>query len=300
MVDDRVEPVRPDRRVDPPVAEPGGVVAAAVEPAVVEDEALDPHPRRPVGDAAQPLQVVVEPDRLPDVEHHRRVRRVGVQRALVGVPRRRQAVEPVVRGREEHPGRAVGLALREHDLAGLEQLAAADGGAAGGVALDAQDGVAAPGDVHAEDPARRRGEAGGAEHHHRGRAQPGAALAGLPEPEPVGHLVALRGAFALVPAGEVEHLGEVVTGGQHHLEPLEEVVPGGRVGEGMARPQRAAGHRLELGEELQPGLGVRGRDAQRGVRRRDVPAHEPGRPGTSRAQPVVVDLAPGGRAAGGG
>src|SRR5262245_21552112 len=42
VVDERVQAVGPDRLVDVPVAEPGAVAAAVPEPAVVEDEPLDP------------------------------------------------------------------------------------------------------------------------------------------------------------------------------------------------------------------------------------------------------------------
>ena len=42
VADQRAEPVRPDRLVDVPVAEPGGVVPAVPEPAVVEHEPLHP------------------------------------------------------------------------------------------------------------------------------------------------------------------------------------------------------------------------------------------------------------------
>ena len=287
-VDDRVEPVRPDGGVDPPVPEPGGVVTAPVEPPVVEDEALDADPRRPVGDAAQPVQVVVEPDRLPDVEHDRGGRRVGGQGPLVGVPGRGEAVQPVVGGREQHPRRPVALAGAQHHLTGLEQLPAAEGGSAGGVPLDAQHRVAAPGDVHGEDPPRGRGEVRGAEDRHRRRPEPRAAFAALTQPEPVGDRVPLRGALTLVPAGEVQHLGEVVAAGQHHLEPFEGVVPRSGVGERMTPSQRAARQRLELGEELQTGLGVRGADGERRRRRRHVPGSEPGRPGAPRRQVAAV------------
>ena len=71
MVDERVQPVRARPLVDEPVAEPGGVVAPVVEPAVVEHEPLHAHPRRPVGDLREPVEVVVEEDGLPDVQHHR-------------------------------------------------------------------------------------------------------------------------------------------------------------------------------------------------------------------------------------
>ena len=67
MVDQRAQPLRPDGGVDGPVAEPGGVVAAAEEPAVVEDEALHPDGGGGVGELGEPVEGVVEVDRLPGV-----------------------------------------------------------------------------------------------------------------------------------------------------------------------------------------------------------------------------------------
>ncbi len=288
VLHDRVQAVGPDRRIDPPVAQPGGVVSTSVEPAVVEDETLHSDPSRTVGDAAQPVEVVVEPHRLPDVEHDRGSRGVCGQRPLVGVPDGGQPVEAVVGGGEEHPRRPVALALTEDHLTRLQELPTAEGRSAGGVTLDAEHRVAAPRDVHGEHPPPGRGEVRGAEDGHRGGAKARTALPALAQPEPVGHHVSLRRPLTLVPAGEVEHLGEVVARGQHHLEPLEEVVPGSGVGEGMAGPQRPARHGLELGEELQAGPGVRGADAQRRVRRRDVARREPRRPRASRGQVAVV------------
>ena len=65
-------PCGPHVRVDHPVAQAAGVVAAAEEPAVVEHEALDAHRGGAVGEAREPVEVVVEVDGLPDVERQRR------------------------------------------------------------------------------------------------------------------------------------------------------------------------------------------------------------------------------------
>src|SRR5215212_5174721 len=46
--------------VGPPVAEPGPVVVAALKPAVVENEALDPDGGGAVRQVAQPLRIVVK------------------------------------------------------------------------------------------------------------------------------------------------------------------------------------------------------------------------------------------------
>ena len=71
VVDQRVQPVGPDVLVDVPVAEPGGVVAAVAEPAVVEHEPLDAELGGRVGQRRQPVEAVVEVDGLPRVEHDR-------------------------------------------------------------------------------------------------------------------------------------------------------------------------------------------------------------------------------------
>ena len=62
-------PVGPDVRRDDPVAETGAVVAAAAEPAVVEHEALDADAGGRVGQRPQVVEVGLEVDRLPRVEH---------------------------------------------------------------------------------------------------------------------------------------------------------------------------------------------------------------------------------------
>ena len=121
-----------------------------------------------------------------------------------------EAVEPVVGRGEEHPRRGVRRARLEGHLAGLQVLAAAHGRAGGRGALDAQHGVAAPPDVHGVHLAARRGEALGAEHHHARGVETGPAAAPLAQPQPVGDPVPLGTALALVAAGEVQDLGEVV------------------------------------------------------------------------------------------
>jgi hypothetical protein len=71
LADQRVEAVGPDVGGDVPVAQPGGVVAAAAGPAVVEHEPLHPEAGGHLGQVGQPVQAVVEVDGLPGVEHHR-------------------------------------------------------------------------------------------------------------------------------------------------------------------------------------------------------------------------------------
>ena len=88
----------------------------------------------------------------------------------------------------------------------------------------------------------------------------------------------LRVAFALVAAGEVEHLDEVVRSGQHHLEALERVAVRTLVGQGVPEPQGAARHRLDLGDQAEPGPFVDELDPQPGVDLLERGAREPGRP----------------------
>ena len=247
------EALGPDGRVHPPVTESETVVAPAGEPAVVEHEPLDTDPGGPVGDRGQPVEVVVEVDGLPDVQHHRLVGGVGGQAALVGVPDGGQAVEAVVGGGDVHPGRRVALAVRQPDLARQEQLATTDRGAGRRVSLDPQHRVAAPPHVDGEHLAVGGGEAGRAEHGHRGRTEAGSPGAGLAQPEAVGDLAPLRVALALMAAGEVEHLDEVVRRGQHHLEGRERVAVLALVGQGVPQPQGAARHRLDLGDQTESG-----------------------------------------------
>ena len=71
MVGERVQALGPGLVGDDPVAEPGGVVAAVAEPAVVEDVALDADAGGLVGEGEQGGQRVVEVDGLPDVEGDR-------------------------------------------------------------------------------------------------------------------------------------------------------------------------------------------------------------------------------------
>ena len=77
VLDQRCEAVGVGIGRHPPVTEAGAVVAAAAEPAVVEDEALDADRRGALGEAAQRVEVVVEVHRLPRVEHDRSRRARG-------------------------------------------------------------------------------------------------------------------------------------------------------------------------------------------------------------------------------
>jgi hypothetical protein len=125
-----VQPAGPDGLVDLPVTQAGLVAAASGEPAVVEDVPFHPEVGGDVGQRRQLGEVMAKVDGFPDVEVDRPGRaRVRGQRAQVAVELGRQAVQPVgAGGRQVDPGRGVGLALGQGDLAGQQELAAADGG----------------------------------------------------------------------------------------------------------------------------------------------------------------------------
>jgi hypothetical protein len=118
-VEQRMESVGPHLLVDVPVPETGGVVAATTEPAIVEHESLDPDRRRGLGEAPQAIEVVIEVDGLPRVEHDRsRLPRMTRAGPHVAMDAGRRAVEPFVGPREQDPRCGVRLAGAEPDLAG--------------------------------------------------------------------------------------------------------------------------------------------------------------------------------------
>ena len=69
-LDEGSQSVRPQGLVHVPVAQAGFVVAAAAEPAVVQDEALHSEVGGGVSELDQGAEVVVEVHGLPGVEHH--------------------------------------------------------------------------------------------------------------------------------------------------------------------------------------------------------------------------------------
>ncbi len=143
VVDERVEAVRPHLRRDDPVAEPGSIVAPRAEPAVVEHEPLDPELGGPVGEVDELRFVVVEVHRLPDVE---RDRPVGRDRAGTGSQVFVEAPRDLVEADAERavdPRAGVALAAVEPNLAGQQQLAAAEHALTGEDPLGGVDVVAA-------------------------------------------------------------------------------------------------------------------------------------------------------------
>ena len=108
-----------------------------------------------------------------------------------------QVVQAGPGGREVDPRGGVGLALGQADLARQQQLAAADRGGsrqdpldpaslghaqAGGHPLDPVHGIAAPGDVQAEDLAAAEGETGHAGDQDGSRVVAGVAPAAFTQP----------------------------------------------------------------------------------------------------------------------
>ena len=102
MVDERVQAVGPHLGRDLPVAQATGVVPATAEPAVVEHEPLDADRCRRVGQPPEVVEVGVEVDRLPGVEHEGAwPGAIAGSGPLVAHERPGQAVEPLGRVHED-------------------------------------------------------------------------------------------------------------------------------------------------------------------------------------------------------
>ena len=161
-VGERLQAVRPDAAVDPPVAQSGGVRAAGMEPAVVEHEPLDPQTRGPADQVQHHVGVLIEVQRLPHVQRHRLAGRVRRQRTFPGVQTVRHAVQAVVAGGDHDPRRRVRVAGGQDHLARLQQLTGEHRGSVLGDAVDGQHRVAAPRRLHAEHGTGAEAEAFGA------------------------------------------------------------------------------------------------------------------------------------------
>ena len=260
-IDERREALGPQTLVDVPVAEACVVVAAAAEPAVVEDEAFHAEPGGRIGEFQQGFEAVVKVDRLPGVEHHRadppgrgvHVLRPGAEPVVEGLG---DAVQATVGVGGEERRRPVAAAGVEHHFAGAEQLRGAEHAPAVGEAVEVLLVVAAPAEMRGPDLAPAVGEAGGPGcHQQRGivagpavpaGADPGALLDGVP----------LRVVFAAPASGEVEQFRGVPRHRQHRGQFLELVRGRAAVGQRVRQLQEAAGVKGELGADVQSGLGI--------------------------------------------
>ena len=187
-VDQGVEAVRVDGGVYRPVPEARGVVAAALEPAVVEHEPLRADGGGAVHEVGEHGGVLVEIDRLPGVVVDRpglsaqaRVLRAGAQVGVEGAGDAAQALDG--KGADDG-GARIALAGREPQFARHEQFAHRHEGAVVGERLDRQPVVAAPGEVEAVGLARLLARAGGEREHRREGVVRGAAAAVLAYPAP--------------------------------------------------------------------------------------------------------------------
>lgn len=223
-VHQRCQPVRPHRRVRGPVAQAVVKGGAAREPPVVEHETLGTQLGRYVDQRGQRVEVVVEVDRLPRVEHDGcGPGRMGRERPDVLVGRVRQSVE-AARGRGHvHPGHRVRLALGEDHLARVQQLAGPDDGGAGAELLDCVPVVATPGEVDTEHLTLAVSEAGVTDHDQAGAVEDAHAAAVLPDPLPVREGTALGLPLAGPSPGEVEDLARAGRNGDDHVERVDHV-----------------------------------------------------------------------------
>ncbi len=295
----------PDRRVDRPVAEPRPVVAAAAEPAVVEDEPLGADLGRCSGQGLEPLEVVVEVGGLPRVDHDRalRARARGVP-AGPGVQARRGLVEAGVAVTAHQPGACVGLALGEHDLPGSEQLTAAQQALPLGGPLGVRRVVAAPGEVGGPHLAVPEAEPREACRHQQVGVVAGAAVAGVAQVGPDEPGATLRSAFAAPASGEVEELGGAGRDRQGAPDRAEVQGAGPGVGHGRAQADDSLAGELEVDPDAPAGLGVDGSELHHGIRTGVVAGERPvpqlGQGGCRRAaHPVPLERRQPGEAAAG-
>ena len=259
-VGQRPQPLGPHLRVDVPVPQPRAVVTAPEEPAVVEDEPLHADPGGPLDQGREPVQVVVEVDRLPAVQHERaRTPRMVRPGPEPPVHPRGRSVEAGVGPGAHDPRRRVALPGSQPDLSGLQQLAASDDGRAtspGALREPVREVhlVPAPGDVHAPDLTVAEAEPGRSRHHEQRGVVPGPAAARGAQPGAVVERLALRAALTAPLAGEVEQLVGHRGHREQHDQAVERVAAIGGVGEGVPHSQQP--------RRLQPQLAV---DRQAGV-----------------------------------
>ncbi len=279
-VDQRVQATGPDVLVDRPVTEAPSVVPPAAEPAVVEHEPLHPHLGRGLGELGQPLEVMVEVDRLPRVDEHLPLCQMSGPRGGATqevVEPRGDGVEALARPGADQPRGLVGLAPGQHHLAGGEQLAAAEHRLALGRPLGVRRLVAAPRDVDGPHLAGPEAEARRPGAQQQRRVVAGATVPAAALPGPLVPGKPLRHPLPDPPARQVEQLGGLVRHRQaptdrHHLQP----VPTG-VRDGGARADQPLGRERELHPHLDLERGVRCRALHGVAGARAGPAVEPER-----------------------
>ena len=127
MLGDAIETIRPDLRIDHPVAQTLGVVTALMEPAVVEHEAFHAHGCGAVGKLFQRGFVVVKVHGLPRVKRERtRTRHMLRQGAQPRMETGGHTVKAVCGVREAHLRSRIGFAGGQLNLTRSEQFASAD------------------------------------------------------------------------------------------------------------------------------------------------------------------------------
>ncbi|GMA32896.1 hypothetical protein GCM10025875_28880 [Litorihabitans aurantiacus] len=260
VVHERVEAAGPHVGVDVPVPQRDAVVAPAAEPPVVEHEALDPDLGRGVGELGQHVEVVVEVDRLPGVEHDgagvARVVRAGAQ---VRVEAGRDGVEAIAVGGVDRRCR-VPLTGGEDDLAGQQELTAAQQRRARGDALRDVDVVAAPRRVDRPRLTRAEPDAGRRGDHQEGRVGPRAPAAALAHVGAEREVVALRRALTRPATREVQQLARLRRDRQEELQAVEDVVGRTRVAQVRRRRDQARGQEGEAQRQGEVEMGVDGVD----------------------------------------
>lgn len=267
MVDQRAQAAGPDGFIDVPVAEPGTVVAAVTEPAVVQDEAFRTDLRAEVGEVGELVEVVVEVDGFPGVEHHRAgPGRMSGAGAEVVVEAGGQSVQALVAVAAVEPRAGVLLAGAEDHLAGKQQFAGGEGRAAGGQSFGQDPVVAAPGDVQAPHLPVAEAEARCAGRQDQGGVGAGAPAAGLAQPGAGMERMALRGAFTAPAAGEVEQFGGGIGDRQREHQTVERVRQYGVVvAYGGSHPHQPGGGEPGFQDETEAGGPVGGPDPYRGA-----------------------------------
>ena len=205
-VDQGAETARPDVGRHLPVTEPGTVVASGAEPAVVQDVTLDPQLGGAFGQRQQLLQVVVEIDRLPDVQRHRpiHVRMLRTASQVTVEPSRDRVQADAVAAVD--PRRGVALAVGQDNLAGQQQLTAAQHLDAIEEPFGVVGVIAAPSGVHRPDLTLGEPEPRHTQMQQGGGLGARAAFASLAQVGTDRQFGALRHPLFAPPAGEVEKL----------------------------------------------------------------------------------------------